>query len=352
MIELIKYDNPEKWNNIVNSYINKDVYYLCEYSISLMESEGGTPYLINYKGEDCSLCYPIIEKDIADFEKFKGILKKNTYFDWSTPYGYGGPLSNKLFTLSQQRAFKKELFYLAKSRNVVSQFIRFHPLLKNHLICNNVIENTYVKDTIFINMDTKDNLFIQMDSKNRNMIRKAIKNNVIIKHDKGKYINDFINIYNETMKRDNASPFYYFPKAYYQYIKNSMSNEVEYFYAFKNNVMIAASIFFYSDKFMHYHLSANLLEYRKYAPTNLLIYTAANWGREKGLKQLHLGGGLNLDDSLFHFKKQFNKEGKINFYIGGNIFDIDIYEKLLKLRYKYDNNFNVNNNNYIKYRKI
>ena len=351
MIELIKFDNSKKWNRIVNSYINKDVYYLCEYAISFMESEGGTPYLINYEGDDCRLCYPIIEKDIADFPEFKGVLEKGLYFDWNTPYGYGGPLADKNFTIEQQEIFKQELFNLAKSRNVISQFVRFHPLLQNQMVCNKAIENTYIKDTIFIDMDTSDDLMVQMDSKNRNLIRKAIKNEVVIKHDKGEYLDEFIDIYNKTMEHDNARGFYYFPKSYYEYMKKTMSNETEYFYAFKDGNMIAASIFFYKNKYMHYHLSANSLEYRTYAPTNLILYTAAKWGKEKGVKALHLGGGIGDKDSLFHFKKQFNKNGRIGFYIGRNIFEPEIYKKLLKLRHEVNVEFDVDNQYYIQYRK-
>jgi hypothetical protein len=101
---------------------------------------------------------------------------------------------------------------------------------------------------------------------------------------------------------------------------------------------------------MHYHLSANLAEYRTFAPTNLLLYEAANWGRENGLKALHLGGGLGVEDSLFHFKKQFNRQGRIGFCIGRNIFDREAYDKLLQLRKQGCSDFDVENSYYIQYR--
>lgn len=352
MIELIRYDNAQKWNEIIDTYEKKDIYYTCEYSTSFMENEDGIPHLLNYEGKDCKLCYPVIEKDIADFSVFQGSLPKKTYFDWNTPYGYGGPLSNSEYlTVSQQMEFRKELFELAKKRNVITQFIRFHPLLQNQSVCNEVIENVYIKDTIFIDLNTQDDLMIQMDPKNRNLIRKAIKNDIIIKHDNGQYLDEFIKIYNETMHRDNARAFYYFPKSYYEYLKKTADKETEYFYAFKGEKMVAASIFFYNENYMHYHLSGNLVEYRTFAPTNLLLYTAANWGREKGIKSLHLGGGVGIEDSLFHFKKQFNKNGRIKFFIGRNIFMPDQYQELLYKRQKIDSLFDPDNSYYIQYRK-
>ena len=351
MIELISYDQRDKWDSIVRSFKGNDVYYLCSYAASFMENEEGTPYLLSYVGQDCRLCYPIIEKDIADFSKFQNTLQAGKYFDWNTPYGYGGPLSDVVcLTDAQQKAFQKELFALAQERGVVSQFLRFHPLLQNQHICGQAIENVYIKDTIFINLDTDEDLMVQMDPKNRNLIRKAQKSGIVITHDKGEHIDEFMAIYEKTMDRDNARDFYYFPRSYYEFMLQNMSDETEYFYAYKDDIMVAASIFFYGGESMHYHLSANLVEYRTYAPTNLLLYEAANWGREKGMKALHLGGGLGVEDSLFHFKKQFNKQGRISFCIGRNIFDPDKYRELLQLRKQNCVDFDIDNGFYIQYR--
>lgn len=352
MIELIKYNDAKRWNDIVCTYDKKDIYYMCEYAVSFMENEDGVPYLLNYEGDGCRLCYPVIEKDIAEFSVFHGSIDKGKYFDWNTPYGYGGPLSDiSRLTPWQQNEFKKELYQLAKERNIVSQFIRFHPLLQNQLVCDEVIENVYIKDTIFMNLTTQEDLMVQMDPKNRNLIRKAIKNNVEIYHDNGKYIDEFMQVYGVTMDRDNARAFYYFPKSYYEYLKKHMTEETEFFYAIKDGQLSAASIFFYNENYMHYHLSGNYIEYRTFAPTNLLIYTAANWGREKGIKALHLGGGVGIEDSLFHFKKQFNKNGRIGFYIGRNIFLPEIYRELLNKRKEKNPLFDIDNSYYIQYRK-
>ncbi len=352
MIELISYQDREKWNETVTAYKKHDVYYKCEYAASFMENEDGTPYLLNFVGKTGRMCYPIIEKDIAFFGSFQEILPKGSYFDWNTPYGYGGPLSDsECFTDEDKAEFKKELFELAEKRNVVSQFLRFHPLLQNQVVLGDAIENVYIKDTVFINMDTQEDLMVQMDPKNRNLIRKAIKSGIEIRHDSGKMMEEFIEIYNATMNRDNARSFYYFPKSYYEFMKEKMEEETEYFYAFKDGKMVAASIFFYGNGVMHYHLSGNYLEYRTFAPTNLILYEAANWGRSIGMKALHLGGGLGVEDSLFHFKKQFNKNGRIGFYIGRNIFDKEKYAELLSKRKEADSEFDLNNTYYIQYRK-
>lgn len=351
MIELIKYEDKERWNKTISKFLKADTYYCCEYAVSILKNETGIPYLLHYCAENVELAYVIIEKDISSFSGFENKLDVNKYYDWNTPYGYGGPVANKeRLSFIEQQQFYEELFELAKSRNVVSQFVRFHPLLQNQDVCFDVIENKYVKDTIYINLETEDDLMLQMDSKNRNLIRKAMKNNVHIVHDKGNNLQEFIDIYEETMKRDNARSFYYFPKEYYKFLINNLSEQTEFFYAIKDGEIIASSIFFYTQSSIHYHLSGSSFEGRKFAPTNLLLYEAANWGRLLGCKQMHLGGGVGIEDGLFHFKKQFNKNGRIPFYIGRNIFLPKEYNELLELRKKLEPSFNIENDYYIQYR--
>lgn len=60
-------------------------------------------------------------------------------------------------------------------------------------------------------MDTRYDVDIMrnMDTKNRNMVRKALKNGVYVVQDQGRYLNEFIDIYTETMERDKADRYYF-----------------------------------------------------------------------------------------------------------------------------------------------
>ena len=68
-------------------------------------------------------------------------------------------------------------------------------------------------------------------------------------------------------------------------------------------------------------------------------------------QKLHLGGGTGVTDSLFNFKKQFNKNGHLPFWIGRTIFDRAAYDDLLDIRQKLNPDFDKNNEYYIQYRK-
>ena len=101
---------------------------------------------------------------------------------------------------------------------------------------------------------------------------------------------------------------------------------------------------------MHYHLSGSYNEYRQYSAGNLLLYEAACWGSESGIQYFHLGGGMKPNDSLFGFKKQFNKTGSIPFVVGRTIFEETSYHTLLNLRKQIDPEFDINNELMIQYR--
>ena len=101
---------------------------------------------------------------------------------------------------------------------------------------------------------------------------------------------------------------------------------------------------------MHYHLSTSDRRYQRLA-TNLLLYEAACWGCENGYESFHLGGGLgSKEDSLYKFKKAFNKNSETYFSIGKKIFDQGKYDELVNMRKRFNHNC-ANTNFFPQYRK-
>lgn len=355
--EVISSKDADRWNRIVKQFPHWDIYYLNEYSRSLEIHGDGEAHLIHflYTGTngDCELCYTVMKKDIGMDEKFSGLLVRGQWYDLETPYGYGGFLLRGEFSDNARIIFESKIMDYARENNIISQFVRFYPVYRNEVPYSRLVNSKvlYLKDTIFMDTTSNELIMKQMDSKNRNMIRKAVKLNVTVFHDKGKYLDEFIKIYEETMRRNSASVYYYFERAYYEYLLEHMQDNLEVFYAVYENKIIGAAFFFYNQEFMHYHLSGVYTEYRYTAAGNLLLFEAANWACKKGIRLLHLGGGVESEDSLFGFKKQFNKNGRLPFYVGRTIYDETGYRKLLAIRKQADCYFDENNSFLIQYRK-
>ena len=98
------------------------------------------------------------------------------------------------------------------------------------------------------------------------------------------------------------------------------------------NQIIASILIIKSDKYLHGHLGGTDYEYRHLQPTSLLYYEIANWGSENGLEKFHVGGGYeSVTDSLYRFKKTFNRSDPNSFYIGKIIHNEKKYNDLALL---------------------
>lgn len=366
IFEVVPSQLNNRWNEIVRSFAHWDIYYLNEYVRSLEIHGDGEAFLIYFGWTDrvpdddaiqeqteCRLCYAVMKKDIGRDEKFAVLLPRDAWYDLETPYGYGGFLMQGNFTNRAREAFEREMQAFTKKERIVSQFVRFYPVYRNDIPYAELADSKicYLRDTIYIDTTDRENIMVNMDSKNRNMVRKAAKNGVTICHDKGGHLDEFIRIYEATMARDHAASYYYFEREYYEYLIEHMGEHVEFFYSVYEGKYIGASIFFYNEEYMHYHLSGMYAEYRSTAATNLLLYEAALWAHDKGIRLLHLGGGMAAEDSLFGFKKQFNKNGRLPFYVGRTIFDKQTYEELMRLRKESDDSFDTENGFMIQYRR-
>jgi len=349
-LEIISFYEKDKWNSIVKSFDMHDVYYLNEYVSAFRYTNDGKPLLIYYRGDEMRLCYVVQQSDIAESVKFSGLLQQGKYFDWSTPYGYGGPLTDS-YAEKEVRYFFNLINCYCKSNNIVTQFIRFHPLLQNARAFGDSCDLRKLKNTVFIDTYDIDTIYTNMHSKNRNMVKKAQKNSIEIITDSSKEAKTaFFEIYKSTMQRNDASEYYYFSQMFFD---DMISNLAEYYTLFSakfGGKIISSAIIMHCNGNLHYHLSASLREYMHLAPNNLLLYTAACWGAENGFTRFHLGGGVGMEDGLYSFKKSFNKNGLIDFYIGRNVFCKEIYKELLDIRTATNSEFNPNNNNLIQYR--
>lgn len=349
-MKIIQLQEKETWNNIIKSFPEWDIYYLNEYAHSLMLHGDGTPYLIYHEKDQGRLSYIVMQEDIAEVPSLSPYLETGKYYDWTTPYGYGGPLTEGEISPEWIKAFMEELNQWCREHHIVSQFFRFHPLLQNQKILENVCDVVYMKKTVYIDTTDKEIIFKNMTPNNRNMVRKAIKNEVEIVMDRGERIEEFIKIYEATMRNNEAEEYYYFEREYFDYLIREMKNHIIFFYAVYQGTPVSASIFFYNEKYMHYHLSGTLPEYRKVAAANLLLSEAANWAAEQGIEAFHLGGGVGIEDSLLSFKKHFNRNGLLDFCIGRSIFDKKAFDELVELRKNNDAKFDDSKPFLIKYR--
>ena len=330
MLTVYTIEQAEQWDLVVKSFAEYDTYWLSGYVKAFQLHGDGEPLLIqDERGAERGISV-VMKRDVAKDKKFSGRIPVGQYFDFVTPYGYGGWIVEGTDTEGLFTEYSKWL----QENKIICEFVRFHPMLQNQAGCENFYEVIQLGEVVHMDLTSPAIIWENLTSKNRNVIRKAIKNDVKIYNGRFPEIYEtFRKIYNGTMNKDNAEEYYYFGETFYESVLEDLPQNAQVFFAEKDGSVIATSIILFANHRMNYHLSGSLREYSNLAPTNLLLYQAALWGCTNGYNTLYLGGGVGSGkDSLFKFKKAFYKGELHHFFIGKKIFDQSAYERLLSIR--------------------
>lgn len=212
---MIVYNNDVKWDGYISKLPKnkQDIYYTRLYNeLSAMETDGQALLFVYEKNDNLAI-YPFIKRPIMN------VGLDEIYYDIETAYGYGGPVSNtedEVFLGKFEEAFLK----YCSNENIIAEFIRFHPLIKNKYLFKNNIEIIHNRKTVWLDLQKSiDDIWMhEISRQNRNTIRKCIKNGLIVEISRD--YNEFMEIYNETMSKVGAEKFYYFKEDYYSKIDN------------------------------------------------------------------------------------------------------------------------------------
>ena len=83
-------EQAEAWDALVRTFLNYDVYYLSGYVKAFQLHGDGEPLLFYGEADGVRGINVVMKRDIAADPHFAGSLPADTYFDFATPYGYGG----------------------------------------------------------------------------------------------------------------------------------------------------------------------------------------------------------------------------------------------------------------------
>ncbi len=271
------------------------------------------------------------------------------YYDITTAYGYGGPITSDVSNLEKlMKEYNETFHHYCKKNNIVSEFIRFH-LFKNI----EVRDYFYGKVELIgphISRDLKQPLNTNIHKSVRTSIRKAEKKGLQFSFDTtGRGVEDFLKVYNQTMDRHDAKDFYYFDKEFFNQLHENLHNHFIYTKAVLNGKVISSFLVLFGEKYAYAFLAGTLEEFYDYEPSTFLEYHTIKWLKDRGLSYYTIGGGYDGEDGIFKYKKKFDKEGIYPFFVGKKIHDTLAYDKLIKKRQK-EHNFDLSSNFFPLYR--
>ena len=257
------------------------------------------------------------------------------YYDIITPYGYGGPVIH--YTTDRDKlisAYMEDFFHYTVRENIVSEFVRFHPLLENGIDFKDAYNAIYDRKTVGTNLTYDDVIGTEFSKHKRKDIKKILKNPDIHYEvdEHPETLDDFVEIYYSTMERDSADDYYFFKRDYFQNMLNGLREHIIVGKVYLRDKLIAMGIYFRYGKYLHAHLSGTLTDFLEYSPAYILKYALAIYGHENGYKIIHYGGGSSRaeDNGLYKFKKDFGKNTQFDFYIAKVIWNRDAYLQICK----------------------
>jgi serine/alanine adding enzyme len=303
---------PQRWDEVLRAAGVTDVYYsrgFVQASAALVDAE---PVLLRLGGDAGEVLF--------------ACLLRHDPTDVVTPYGYGGPVGAG--DAPPLDGFPTAYEAWCDRRGVVSSFLVFHPLLANaDSPASAGFRRIPLAGTVAWPLRDPD-LLAGMHKHHRRLVRRAQSAGYDVAVDQAPAdLAEFAVVYEQTMRRAGASPFYFFPPRYWDALAAGVKLvrvDVR-----GGGELLASVLGMGEPPWLHYHLGGATDAARGTGASHLALYSLARWGREHGFETLHLGGGVGgRDDSLLEYKLRFAPEGRVGVSIGKAVHDRAGYLRL------------------------
>ena len=323
---LVTVHEKDLWNQYVHACKMYDFYHTWYYH-SLEKS--GEPVLFVYQQQDSFIIFPFLRRKIAN----------SSYTDFTSVYGYAGPISDMDFDKMDQQTmegFKQAFLKFLGAENNVSVFCRLHPIINHDILVEKFGSLVNNGKTIAIDLKvTLDEQRLKYRRQFRSKIKQLREKGLYLKQaDSDLEIKEFVQIYNENMVRVKAESYYHFNEAYFFNMLNSDDFESSVLLLYMGDEITCGAFVTFSKNIMQFHLAATNNKFLHEGSMKLLIDEASLVGRRKNMEFLHLGGGVGgNEDSLFEFKCGFS-DMVLNFKTWRYIANIPAYEVLVEKKLK------------------
>lgn len=337
-------DDAQRWRTAIAALPRADIYFMPEYA-ALYEAlgEGEAAAFVMHDmaglgGRKRVVVHPVLLRDISQLPWAGGLRRTGSrpWRDLVTPYGYGGPLASEIEPAARAALlaeFEAARAPLCEELGIVSEFVRFHPLLDTHEGCAPSFDLERRGETVWLELGDEPTLLAAMTPAARNKIRRAQREGITAAVETGpEAIQTLHEIYAAAMHALDAPTSYQFPKTYFAALAGIPSDGMDIVIARYGGQPAWAGTFIQHGEFLHYHLSATAAGRRMTGANNLALLEAALRGAARGAKMFHMGGGLGTrEDSLFTFKASVGNR-RAEFWTGAKVFSRDRYDALVEMQ--------------------
>jgi hypothetical protein len=327
----------QSWLDMLKRSWRHDFYHLPSYHALAERAGEGRASLFVYEEAGELIALPLLIRSLENIEALEGDARG--WFDATSVYGYPGPISSRpelpsRIVASFQNALRESLSKLG----IVAAFSRLHPLIAQAPLLAGIGECLPLGQTVSIDLTLSPAAQLaQYRNGHAYDLRKLKRLGIeCIEDTQLAYLDQFIAIYRETMRRVNAGGSYFFDRNYFEELLGRLGCDGRLFVALHEGSAISGSIFIGCDGILQYHLSGTRDDFTRLAPSKLIIETARKWARARGFSVFHLGGGVGTQvDSLFRFKAGFS-DRRHDFTTWRCVIAPEIYERFCEARRRWN----------------
>ncbi|MGK5110428.1 GNAT family N-acetyltransferase [Geodermatophilus sp. CPCC 205506] len=309
------------WDELVRRLGGLDSYTrLAHHRVSaLLEPAGTRPVLLHQVHPDGEVALPLLLRP----------LPEGGGWDATSAYGYGGPVAT---SPQAAAAFGAALDAWARENEVVTTFLRLHPLLGNASLVPRGGDLEQRGCTVSWDVRPGRDLLSAMHPHHRRAVRKADRAGLEVVVRRPSRLDEFRALYDVTMRRQRAEAYYFFPDAYWEALLTDAERlGVVLVEGRLDGKLVAALLCCSEGAWLHYHLGASADAARAIGASNRCFLAAAEWAQARGTTRFHLGGGVGGDSasSLFVFKHRFDPSTPaLPFHVAKLVHDPDRYREL------------------------
>lgn len=310
-------DDLESWKHYFQMLPEdlKGIYHAPEYFVFLEVTGMGT-----------AVCQIFSEND--RFVYFPAMLRQLPFgadgFDAISSWYYGGPLTNDPERKPLTRRWRKAFVEGRNGLNVICEFIRCDPNLKNHLLIGAPFDIQLNRETVYVDLMLPwDEIARGFSSQNRRNIKHAKREGLTVEIDKRVNVwQRFADIYQAEMIRKNAPQHLRFNDHFFARL--SKMKEVTLFVVKFNHEIIGGFVAAHGANMAHHFLSAVQYKHWDKRPNNLLFTEVIQHYSRQGFRIFDFQGGRA---GVFRFKTNFsNLRG--DFYTASCIYDQKRFDAL------------------------
>lgn len=246
-------------------------------------------------------------------------------------YGYNGAVT----TSDDEeflRRFRDAFQVHCEATHVLTEFVRFHPLLRNSRFfasdCTVGVQNQNVAVNLRRSLIE---IRAGYDYSCRKNINKAKREGVrtFVEEGVGGSFDEFLRIYEGTMARVGAEQDYAFGGAYFEELAKGLKPPPLFFYAEYLGRIVSCEMALRSPRIIYSYLGGTDADAFPVRPNNALKDELIRWAREAGCEWYLIGGGSRPDDGVFRYKRTFAPDGVVDFEIGRRIYNVTAYEEVI-----------------------